>query len=62
MRRFNPARKIRSQIDAQADTQADKHQTGGDREGMSDRQDEADGRMIRWRRKRRQLERQTGGG
>ncbi len=44
--------KRRSQIDARADTWADKRQTGGDREGMSDRHDQADGRMVRWRREK----------
>lgn len=29
---------------------------------MSDRQDQADGRTVRWRRERRKLERQMGGG
>lgn len=60
----NPEKKTkkeRSQIDrTQANTQADKR--GGDREGMSDGQDQADGGMVRWRRERSQLERQTGGG
>lgn len=40
--------KKRSQID----TQADHRQTGRDREGMSQRQDQADGRIIRWERER----------
>lgn len=43
-------------------TQADKRQAGRDKERMNVRQDQADGRVVRWKRERIYLERQTGGG